>query len=92
MGDTGKIEENVQRNVLSSPPVACTTFASVCTGNSVKKSYTALKMSVVITVSTTCDLAIEFLDVRGVENLDVRVATIVVKKMKRKIEEESCDQ
>ena len=40
----------------------------------------ALKMSVIITVSTNCDLAIECLDVRGVENLDVRVATIVVRE------------
>ena len=43
---------------------------------SVKKSYVALKDSVAITLSTNFDLAIEC--------LGVRVATIVVKMMKRK--------
>ena len=46
------------------------------------------KASVAITLSTTCDLAIgdlatECLGVRAIESLDVRVATIVVKMMKR---------
>ena len=42
------------------------------------------KESAAITLSTTCDLAIECLGVRAIEGLDVRVATIVVRMMKRK--------
>ena len=52
------------------------------------------KESVAFTLATTCeitmgdlaisDLAIECLDVHAIECLDVRVATIVVKMMKRK--------
>ena len=45
----------------------------------------ALKESAAITLSTNCDLAIECLGVRAIESLDVRVATIVVKMMKRKV-------
>ena len=50
-----------------------------------KKSFLALKESVVITVCTNCDPAIECLDVRAVENLGVRVATIVVKMVMKKV-------
>ena len=42
------------------------------------------KESVAITLSTTCDLAIECLDVRAIGSLDVRVATIVVRMIKTK--------
>ena len=50
------------------------------------------KESVAVTLSTTCDLAIEFLDdlaiechgSRAIESPDVRVATIVVRVIKRK--------
>ena len=47
------------------------------------------KESAATTLSTTCDLAIgdlaiECLGVRAIESPDVRVATIVVKMMKRK--------
>ena len=44
---------------------------------SVKKNYVALKESAAITLSTNCDLAIE--------SLGVRVATIVLRMMKRKV-------
>ena len=40
--------------------------------------------SVAITLSTTCDLAIECL-VRAIESLGVRVVTNVVRMMKRKV-------
>ena len=49
-----------------------------------KKSHVALKESVAITLSTNCDLAIECLGVRAIDCLGVRVATIVVKMMKKK--------
>ena len=71
---------SVRLGFLSPPPVACTTFANVCTGNLWKK-----RSSVAITLSTNCDLAIECLGVRAFESLDVHVATIVVKIMKRKV-------
>ena len=44
----------------------------------------ASKESVAITLFTTCDLAIECLGVRAIESLDVRVATMVLRMMKRK--------
>ena len=40
--------------------------------------------SAAITLSTTCDLDIECVCVRAIWSLDVRVATIVVRMMKRK--------
>ena len=48
-----------------------------------------LQESVAITLSTTCDLTIgdsasDCLGVRAIESLDVRVATIVARTMKRK--------
>ena len=45
----------------------------------------ALKVSVAITLSTNCDLAMERRDVLAIEKLDVRDATIDVNMMKRKI-------
>ena len=56
----------VRRGVQSSPPVAFTTFANVCTRNLWKKSSVALKESVAITLSTDFDLAIERPGVRSV--------------------------
>ena len=50
-----------------------------------EKSYVALKESAAITLSTNWDLTIECLGVRAIEILDVRVATIVVRMMKRKV-------
>ena len=75
----------VRRRGLSSLPVACTTFAHVCTRKSCEKTNVALKESVDITLSTNCDLANECLGVRAIESLGVRVATIVVKMMKREV-------
>ena len=49
---------------------------------SVNKSRVALNASVAIALSTNCDLAIECLGFRAI---DVRVATIVVKMIKRKV-------
>ena len=66
----------VRQGVLSSHSVACTTFANVSSRNLRKKSTRLLTESVAITVSTDVDLAIEW--------LGGRVATIVVKMMKRK--------
>ena len=39
--------------------------------------------SVAISLSTNCDLAIEYLGVRAIDSLDVRVATIVVRMMRK---------
>ena len=78
------------------PSVACTTFANVCTRNLWNKNlrmcknlakwlpHKICKESAAITFSTTCDLAIECFGVRAIDGLDVRVATIVVRMMKRK--------
>ena len=82
----------MRRGVLSSPPVACTTYAKF-----VKQIHECAKIlqsgchigfckeSVAITLSTNCDLAIECLGVRAIESLDSRVATIVLRMMKRKV-------
>ena len=72
--DTEKIVRATRCSVFT-PPVACTTFADVreiCE----KKNYTDLIESVAITLSTHVDLAIK--------RPGDRVATVVVKLMKRK--------
>ena len=56
-----------------------------CLHSPSRARHSALKESVAITLSTICDLAIECFGIRAIKSLDVRVATIVVRMMKKKV-------
>ena len=67
----------------------CEKFLPICNNLAKWLPHGIFKESVAITLFTTCDLAtgdlaIECLGVRAIESLDVRVATIAERMMKRK--------